>query len=157
MNGHAVQWSDLPLVLTSEQVAAVLQLKRRTVANMLNRGELRGVKVGKGWRVSRAALMQFMEGARLTGELRPQEIVNAGGNGAQAKAEPQVEALQTEAAQPEPSSQTQAAAAEPGPVWEHDAIFNIIGLGTGGPPDLSSRHHDYLAQALEEEWHSASS
>ncbi len=55
-------WSDLPLVLTSKQAAAVLQLKPRTVANMLDRGDLRGVKIGKEWRVSRAELMRFVLG-----------------------------------------------------------------------------------------------
>lgn len=60
MNG--TQWSDLPLVLTSEQAAAVLQLKRRTIANMLDRGDLHGVKVGKEWRVSRTELVRFVEG-----------------------------------------------------------------------------------------------
>jgi excisionase family DNA binding protein len=56
------QWSDLPLVLTSDQAAAVLQLKRRTIANMLDRGDLRGVKIGKEWRVGRAELIRFVEG-----------------------------------------------------------------------------------------------
>ena len=56
------QWSDLPLVLTSDQAAVVLQLKRRTIANMLDRGDLRGVKIGKEWRVSRAELLRFVEG-----------------------------------------------------------------------------------------------
>jgi excisionase family DNA binding protein len=55
-------WSDLPLVLTSKQAAAILQLKPRTVANMLDRGDLRGVKIGKEWRVSRAELMRFVLG-----------------------------------------------------------------------------------------------
>lgn len=55
-------WSDLPLVLTSKQAAAVLQLKPRTVANMLDRGDLRGVKIGKEWRISRAELMRFVLG-----------------------------------------------------------------------------------------------
>lgn len=59
---NATQWSDLPLVLTSDQAAAVLQLTRRTVANMLDRGDLRGVKIGKEWRISRAELQQFIEG-----------------------------------------------------------------------------------------------
>jgi len=58
---NMAQWSDLPLVLTSEQTAAVLQLKRRTIANMLDRGDLRGVKVGKEWRVGRAELLRFVE------------------------------------------------------------------------------------------------
>lgn len=55
-------WSDLPLVLTSDQAAVVLQLKRRTITNMLDRGDLHGVKIGKEWRVSRAELMRFVEG-----------------------------------------------------------------------------------------------
>jgi excisionase family DNA binding protein len=57
---NMAQWSDLPLVLTSDQVAAVLQLTRRTITTMLDRGDLRGIKVGKEWRVSRAELMQFV-------------------------------------------------------------------------------------------------
>ncbi len=56
------QWSDLPLVLTSDQAAAVLQINRRTLTNMLDRGILRGVKIGKEWRVSRAEVMRFVEG-----------------------------------------------------------------------------------------------
>lgn len=56
------QWSDLPLVLTSDQAAQVLQVSRRTLTNMLDRGTLRGVKIGKEWRVSRDELMRFVEG-----------------------------------------------------------------------------------------------
>ena len=59
----ASQWTDLPLVLTSEQVAQVLQLTRRTITNMLDRGDLRGVKIGKEWRISRAELVRFVETA----------------------------------------------------------------------------------------------
>lgn len=60
-------WSDLPLVLTSKQAAAVLQLKPRTVADLLDRGDLRGVKSGKEWRVSRAELMRFVLGQASSG------------------------------------------------------------------------------------------
>ena len=56
------QWSDLPLVLSSDQAAVVLQINRRTLTNMLDRGTLRGVKIGKEWRVSRAEMMRFVEG-----------------------------------------------------------------------------------------------
>jgi excisionase family DNA binding protein len=63
-------WSDLPLVLTSKQAAAVLQLKPRTVANMLDRGDLQGVKIGKEWRVSRAELMRFVLGGDDSGTNR---------------------------------------------------------------------------------------
>jgi excisionase family DNA binding protein len=55
------EWRDLPLVLTTEQAAAVLQLNRRTVSNMLDRGELQGVKIGKEWRVSRAEVRGLVE------------------------------------------------------------------------------------------------
>ena len=50
---NTAQWSELPLVLTSDQAALVLQINRRTLTNMLDRGALRGVKIGKEWRVSR--------------------------------------------------------------------------------------------------------
>jgi excisionase family DNA binding protein len=79
------QWSDLPLVLTTEQAAVVLQLKRRTIANMLDRGDLRGVKVGKDWRVSRSELIRFVEGhaqAREHAASSPERearLVNKGG------------------------------------------------------------------------------
>jgi excisionase family DNA binding protein len=61
-NMNAAEWSDLPLVLTSDQAALVLQVTRRTLTNMLDRGVLRGVKIGKEWRVSRAEMMRFAEG-----------------------------------------------------------------------------------------------
>jgi excisionase family DNA binding protein len=59
---NTARWSDLPLVLTSDQAAVVLQINRRTLTNMLDRGALRGVKIGKEWRVSRAEMMRFVEG-----------------------------------------------------------------------------------------------
>ena len=59
---NTAQWSELPLVLTSDQAAAVLQINRRTLTNMLDRGALRGVKIGKEWRVSRAEMIRFTEG-----------------------------------------------------------------------------------------------
>ena len=59
---NSAQWSDLPLVLTSDQAALVLQVTRRTLTNMLDRGVLRGVKIGKEWRVSRAEMMRLVEG-----------------------------------------------------------------------------------------------
>jgi excisionase family DNA binding protein len=82
---NAAQWSDLRLVLTSEQAAGVLQIDRRT--NMLNHGGLRGIKVGKKWRVSRTEMMRFVEGngtkiIPLTASTSPEEVatlVNKGG------------------------------------------------------------------------------
>jgi excisionase family DNA binding protein len=69
-------WSDLPLVLTSKQAAAVLQLKPRVVADLLDRGDLRGVKIGKEWRVSRAELMRFVLGQVSDGVQGTAAVVN---------------------------------------------------------------------------------
>lgn len=63
------RWSDLPLVLTSDQAAAVLQVHRRTLTNMLDRGILRGVKIGKEWRVSREEIMRFVAGVSTNSSL----------------------------------------------------------------------------------------
>ena len=140
MDSRMVRWSDLPLVLTSEQAAAVLQLKRRTVANMLDRGELRGVKTGKGWRVSRKALMQFVgDDGRDEAETKVE---------AKAEVEAPVEALRAEFTRPALETQPQAEIAEDGPALEHDAILNIIGLGAGGAPDMSSDKYKYFTEAL---------
>jgi excisionase family DNA binding protein len=78
---NMTQWSDLPLVLTSDQAAAVLQVKRRTIANMLDRGELRGVKIGKEWRVNRAELMRLMmrSPAETSAKAMPPTLINKGG------------------------------------------------------------------------------
>ena len=46
----------------------MLQLKRRTIANMLDRGDLRGVKIGKEWRISRAELQRFLENGSATAQ-----------------------------------------------------------------------------------------
>ncbi len=34
------------------------------------------------------------------------------------------------------------------PSWEGDSIFNIIGIGQGGPADLSSDKYAYFTEAL---------
>jgi excisionase family DNA binding protein len=84
---NTTHWSDLPLVLTSDQAASVLQINRRTLTNMLDRGALRGVKIGKEWRVSRAEMMRFVEGngtktPSITASVKPEAsatLVNKGG------------------------------------------------------------------------------
>ncbi len=34
-------------------------------------------------------------------------------------------------------------------VWEHDGLFNLVGLGTGGPADLSSDKYAHFTEALD--------
>jgi hypothetical protein len=43
--------------------------------------------------------------------------------------------------------QARAEAVE-GPDWGHDSILDIVGLGAGGPPDLSSNKYAYFTEAF---------
>ena len=47
--------------LTPAQVAEELQVTRRTVYQWLLDGKLRGLKAGKGWRITREAVNKFLE------------------------------------------------------------------------------------------------
>ena len=51
-----------PMAYTVDEVAAILKVNPRTVYRMLERGELRGFKVGTLWRVPQEALEAFMRG-----------------------------------------------------------------------------------------------
>ncbi len=51
-----------PKAYTIEEVAEILKVNPRTVNRMLERGELRGFKVGRLWRVSQEALEAYMRG-----------------------------------------------------------------------------------------------
>lgn len=57
--------------LTVPQVADRLSVHPKTVYNMLVRGELRGVKVGRVWRVPAEELEVFLRGERTAAEGRP--------------------------------------------------------------------------------------
>jgi excisionase family DNA binding protein len=54
--------SEEPL-LTPEQIAKRLQVKERTVYSWLRSGQLRGVKLGRLWRVRPADFEAFLERA----------------------------------------------------------------------------------------------
>ncbi len=47
-------------VLTPDEVAAVLSLKRRTIVQWLESGKLQGIKVGNRWRVKEEELDRFI-------------------------------------------------------------------------------------------------
>jgi excisionase family DNA binding protein len=48
-------------LLTAKETADVLKVTVRTVYNLLERGELRGVKVGRVWRFSEDELKAYLE------------------------------------------------------------------------------------------------
>jgi len=55
---------DLPLVLTVVEVAAELRCARWCVYEMVKRGDLRAVHVGRNLRIPRAELGRFLAGER---------------------------------------------------------------------------------------------
>lgn len=48
-------------LLTTDQVADLLQVHWQTVLNYIKRGELRAVRLHKGYRIERADLDRFIE------------------------------------------------------------------------------------------------
>ena len=55
-----LEWSNLPLVLTTQQVADLLQVDHRTMTNYCQRGQIKAFKIGKNWRITREALLSFV-------------------------------------------------------------------------------------------------
>lgn len=49
-------------VLTAEEVADYLKINIRTVYKLLESGELRGIKVGRIWRIAESAVNEFVRG-----------------------------------------------------------------------------------------------
>lgn len=49
-------------VYTLEEVTAILKLSKRTVYQYLATGKIKGVKIGKAWRVSEENLREFLAG-----------------------------------------------------------------------------------------------
>lgn len=45
---------------TLEEVAEILHLTRRTIYGYVHSGALKAVKIGRGWRVTEAALQDFL-------------------------------------------------------------------------------------------------
>lgn len=59
--------SELPQFLTVTQVAAVLQIHRRTVLHLINDGRIEAFRVGKNWRVPRGTLENLSKAKRGNG------------------------------------------------------------------------------------------
>ena len=53
-----------PKVYTIEEVAEILKVNPRTINRMLERGEMKGVKVGRLWRISQGALEAYLRGEK---------------------------------------------------------------------------------------------
>lgn len=52
---------NIPLALTVEQTAQVLQLGKSLVYEMVRSGQLRSLRVGRKIRIPRSALLEFLD------------------------------------------------------------------------------------------------
>jgi excisionase family DNA binding protein len=62
-NTNITQASDLPLILTPMDVAAVLGVSRNTAYEVVHRADFPTFKVGKQYRVQRERFIQWMNEA----------------------------------------------------------------------------------------------
>ena len=59
----SVRAAEVPEVLTPAQLAELLQVDERTVRELARRNELPGRKLGREWRFSRRAVLEWLGGA----------------------------------------------------------------------------------------------
>ena len=58
-----VRWDKVPVVLTSGEVAVLLDMREPYARDLMRDGEIPGAKkVGKSWRVERDTLRRYFEG-----------------------------------------------------------------------------------------------
>ena len=55
-------WDEFPLVLTTEEAAALLRVHINTIKKMCNEGRLPANKVGRDWRILRDELREYLQG-----------------------------------------------------------------------------------------------
>lgn len=53
-------FDDLPLVLTVENVSEILDISTNTAYELLRSGKLRSIKVGKQYRIPKAAILEYL-------------------------------------------------------------------------------------------------
>jgi PTS system nitrogen regulatory IIA component len=57
--------NELPIILTLEQAAEMLQLSPRTVQRMVSKGKMPGRRIGGQWRFDREQLREWVRGAEV--------------------------------------------------------------------------------------------
>ena len=55
------EWDALPVLMTVEEVCAVMKISETTALKMLNNGDLPGVKIAGQWRISKNDLRAAVE------------------------------------------------------------------------------------------------
>lgn len=53
--------SELERLLTTKEVAEILRISPRTVERLLKRGELKGIRFGRWWRIPPSEVKSFIQ------------------------------------------------------------------------------------------------
>lgn len=57
---NAMDYNNLPLILTVDQLADILSIGRNTAYDLVRSGQIRSVRVGRQIRIPRDALIDFL-------------------------------------------------------------------------------------------------
>ena len=52
--------NHLPLVMTVEEMAAILQIGRNSAYNLVKSGQIRCIRIGRNIRIPQAALLEYL-------------------------------------------------------------------------------------------------
>lgn len=55
-------WDDVDLVLDVDGLMALLHISEKTALALLNSGEIPARKAGKGWRIDKESVRQWLDG-----------------------------------------------------------------------------------------------
>jgi len=62
-------------LLTTKQVQEMLGVSERTIFNFMERGDLKGFKVGRSWRFEESDIEEYINRQRRKSEQKPEESV----------------------------------------------------------------------------------
>ena len=61
MKYNYVSYDDIPLIMTVEDLMPILLIGRNTAYDLIRSGEIQSIRVGRQIRISRDALIAFLE------------------------------------------------------------------------------------------------
>ena len=61
MASNHVAFDDIPLIMTVEDLMHILQVGRNTAYELVRSGEIKSIRVGRQIRITRDALIAFLE------------------------------------------------------------------------------------------------
>ena len=61
MTDSFTNWDEVPLLLTTEETAAILRVHTNTVKYLIHSGQLAATKIGRAWRIPRESVKSIVD------------------------------------------------------------------------------------------------